>query len=75
MPIKGTIKKLSERGFGFIKADTGGSDIFVHASAFVEGTVFDELVEGQRVEFEKEAGTGDSKDKTSRPKAIDVKLI
>lgn len=45
---EGTIKRLTDRGFGFI--DTGaGKDLFFHMSA-VEGS-FDDLREGQRVEF------------------------
>ena len=45
----GTIKKLvSDKGFGFIESD--GDDLFFHRSA-VEGTTFEELQEGQSVEF------------------------
>ncbi|MFZ5787079.1 MAG: cold-shock protein [Acidobacteriota bacterium] len=46
---EGTIKTLTDKGFGFI--DTGdGNDIFFHRSA-VEGCTYDELREGQRVSF------------------------
>ena len=46
---EGTIKKLTEKGFGFI--DTGGEkDLFFHMSS-LEGVSFDELQEGQRVSF------------------------
>lgn len=73
---KGTIRKLSERGYGFIKCDTGGPDIFFHASALVNDVAFDDLVEGQRVEFDKGAGQADAKsEKTARPKAENVRLI
>ena len=45
----GTIKKLvSDKGFGFIESD--GDELFFHRSA-VEGTTFEELREGQTVEF------------------------
>ena len=45
----GTIKKLvSDKGFGFIESD--GDELFFHRSA-VEGTTFEELREGQSVEF------------------------
>lgn len=72
----GTIRKLSERGYGFIKCETGGPDIFFHASALSDGAVFDELVEGQKVEFTKGEGkSGAKNDKTARPKAEDVKLV
>ena len=46
---EGKIKRLTDKGFGFI--DTGtGKDMFFHMSS-VEGTTFDELREGQRVTF------------------------
>jgi cold shock protein len=46
---EGTIKKLMDKGFGFIK--TGGEkDIFFHSSG-VEGVSFEELHEGQRVSY------------------------
>lgn len=47
---KGTIKKLvNDKGFGFIKQQ-GGQDVFFHTSV-VEGAQFDDLREGQEVEF------------------------
>ena len=46
---EGTIKRLTDRGFGFI--DTGGGkDLFFHRSA-VQGATFEELREGQRVSY------------------------
>ena len=46
---EGTIKRLTDRGFGFI--DTGtNKDLFFHNSN-VEGVSFDELREGQRVSY------------------------
>ena len=46
---EGTIKRLTDKGFGFI--DTGGSqDMFFHMSN-VEGANFDDLREGQRVSY------------------------
>jgi cold shock protein len=45
---QGTIKKLTEKGFGFIEGERG--DIFFHSSA-VEGEGYDSLREGQRVEY------------------------
>ena len=48
----GTIKRLvRDRGFGFIKDDSG-QEWFFHRSA-VDGN-FDDLTEGQRVSFEEE---------------------
>ena len=46
---EGTIKRLTDRGFGFI--DTGsGKDLFFHSSK-LEGVSFEELQEGQRVSY------------------------
>ena len=48
---QGIIKKLTDRGFGFI--DTGGSDLFFHGSA-LQNTTYEELREGQKVEYDEE---------------------
>jgi len=46
---EGTIKKLTDKGFGFI--DTGtGKDLFFHSKA-LQGVRYDDLQEGQRVSF------------------------
>lgn len=45
---QGTIKKLTNKGFGFIA--TGRNELFFH-STNVEGTTFEDLREGQNVEF------------------------
>ena len=46
---EGTIKRLTDKGFGFI--DTGAEkDMFFHSSS-LEGVSYDELREGQRVSF------------------------
>ena len=46
---EGTIKRLTDRGFGFI--DTGtNQDMFFHSSN-VEGVRYDDLREGQRVSY------------------------
>ena len=48
---QGTIKTIrDDKGFGFIKPDNSNQDIFFHSSA-VEGGNFDQLREGDRVEF------------------------
>jgi len=48
----GTIARIvGDRGFGFIKPDTGGDDVFFHHSSVASGG-FDNLQEGQTVEFE-----------------------
>jgi len=50
----GTIKRLvRDRGFGFIQPDGTAEEVFFHSSS-VENPTFDELNEGQQVEFETE---------------------
>ena len=46
---EGTIKKLTEKGFGFISTGKD-KDLFFHMSA-LDGVRFDELYEGQKVTF------------------------
>ena len=46
---EGTIKRKTQKGFGFIEDGTG-TDMFFHSSA-VEGVTYDELQEGQRVSY------------------------
>ncbi len=51
---EGTIKRLTDKGFGFI--DTGtNQDMFFHMSN-VEGAHFDDLREGQRVSYVEGSG-------------------
>ena len=46
---EGTIKRLTDRGFGFI--NTGKEkDLFFHSSS-LEGVAFEELHEGQKVSY------------------------
>ncbi len=63
---KGTIKKLTDRGYGFIKPEQG-EDLFFHGSD-VEGVEFNSLNEGQEVVFENGQG------RDGRPRAANVKL-
>ena len=49
---KGTVKWFNtQKGYGFIQADAGGPDIFVHISA-VERAGMRGLNEGQKVSYE-----------------------
>lgn len=51
---EGTIKRLTNKGFGFI--DTGSDkDMFFHSTS-VEGVGFDQLQEGQRVSYREGSG-------------------
>jgi CspA family cold shock protein len=63
---EGVIKRLTDKGFGFIAVD-GKKDIFFHQSS-VEGARFEELREGQRVSFTEGQGP-------KGPRAENVKLI
>ena len=54
--INGTVKWFnSEKGFGFIAPDDGGSDVFVHYSE-IQGGGFRNLEENQKVTYEVEQG-------------------
>lgn len=44
------------KGYGFIKPDGGGSDVFVHIRA-VEKTGYNGLAEGARISFELKTGS------------------
>jgi cold shock protein len=61
MAMAGTVKFFNaERGYGFIKPDDGGRDVFVHITA-VERAGLKALTEGQRISFDVEP---DKKGKT-----------
>ena len=63
---EGTIKRLTDKGFGFIS--TGGEkDLFFHSSA-LDGVSFDQLQVGQKVSFTE--GRGDK-----GPRAENVKVL
>ena len=64
--LKGTIRRLMDRGYGFIKTEQE-EDLFFHSNS-LEGVEFNSLVEGQEVEFEK----GEGRD--GRSAAVNVKL-
>jgi CspA family cold shock protein len=63
---EGTIKRLTDKGFGFIS--TGGEkDLFFHSSG-LDGVSFDQLQVGQKVSFTE--GRGEK-----GPRAENVKVI
>jgi CspA family cold shock protein len=62
---QGTIKKLTDKGFGFIEGERG--DIFFHHSS-LEGVTFESLREGQQVEYEEGRGP-------KGPRAENVKVV
>jgi len=65
--MTGKIKRLTDKGFGFISSDENpGKDIFFHSSALQE-VQFSDLKEGDAVTF-------DTEDSDRGPRAINVKL-
>ena len=48
---EGTIARLTDKGFGFIKREGMEKDLFFHAKELV-GVTYDELREGDKVTFE-----------------------
>ena len=64
---KGTIKKLMDNGFGFIKTEEE-KDLFFHRNE-IEGVEFSNLRVGQEVEFEM------GQDSKGRPQAVKVRLV
>ena len=51
--MTGTIKRLTDKGFGFITAEGLQKDLFFQSNSLV-GVTFDELKEGDAVSFETE---------------------
>ena len=50
--MQGTVVWFNNaKGFGFLKPDTGGKDIFVHYSA-IQSDGYKKLTEGQKVSFD-----------------------
>lgn len=50
----GTVKFYNDqKGYGFIKPDSGGNDVFVHVTA-IERSSVGPLAEGKRISFDTE---------------------
>jgi CspA family cold shock protein len=65
----GEIKRLERaRGFGFIRPEGASEDVFFHSTA-LQGLVFDQLNEGQTVEFEQQPDDRNP----SRKRAVNVR--
>ncbi len=65
--MEGTIKNLTDKGFGFITVDGEEKDLFFHSNE-LKGVSYDELKTGDRVSFEK----GES---PKGPNAVNVSRI
>ncbi|HUX10697.1 MAG TPA: cold shock domain-containing protein [Terriglobia bacterium] len=63
--MQGTVKRVvRDRGFGFIRS-TEGREVFFHRSS-LQGLDFDQLKEGDAVEFEMEDGP-------KGPRAVEIR--
>ncbi len=65
--MEGTIKNLTDKGFGFITVDGEEKDLFFHGNE-LKGVSYEELKVGDRVSFEK----GES---PKGPNAVNVSRI
>ena len=69
MAMAGTVKFFNaDKGFGFIKPDKGGSDIFVHITA-VQASGLTGLTENQKVSYDTEPDR-----RGKGPQAVNVQL-
>lgn len=63
----GKIKRLNEKGFGFIIPSDGGKDIFFHAKQ-LRNVRFDDLIEGDSLSFNISKGD-------KGPQAVDIERV
>ena len=67
----GTVKWFNaQKGYGFIAADGGGPDVFVHISA-VEKSGMSDLYDGQKLSFEVTADRKSGKNSATNLKAVE----
>jgi CspA family cold shock protein len=64
---KGKIARLMDKGYGFIAVEGQEKDLFFHANE-LQGAGFDELRDGDEVEFETQDGD-------KGPNAVNVKRV
>ena len=66
--MTGSIKRLTDKGFGFITPDEAGAkDVFFHMSALID-VIFEDLREGDKVSF-------DTEDSDKGPRAVNVQRV
>lgn len=63
--MTGSIKTLTEKGFGFITPEGGDKDVFFHMSSLSDGMDFNDLKVGDTVSF-------DVEDSEKGPRAVNV---
>ncbi|MDP2683992.1 MAG: cold shock domain-containing protein [bacterium] len=64
---KGTIARLTDKGFGFIRRDGEEKDLFFHTNNLVD-VEYNDLREGDTMEFDVEQGP-------KGPNAVNVKRV
>ncbi len=64
----GTVERLTDKGYGFIRTDGERTSVFFHARGLQQGLRFSEIEEGDQVSF-----TATTTDKGQT--AIDVEII
>ena len=65
----GTIKTVTDRGFGFIQPTNGHEDVFFHRSALMD-VAFEQVRQGDRVTF-----TAENDPRGKGMRASDVRLV
>lgn len=65
--MNGIIKKLTDRGFGFIGCEGQAKDLFFHSKSLVD-VIYEDLREGDKVTFDIEQGE-------KGPAAVNVKRV